>query len=822
MAALAACTALQAKPARPGKGVYTQPDGTTLMVELHGNGASHWATDASGNMLSLDANGFYRISSFRNSAKRSFAKRAERSLRSKIRPSGEVHIPVLLVEFQDVAFSYDNPQEMFDALLNQEGYSYGGAMGCAGEYFRENSLGAFSPVFDVLPPVTLEKNMAYYGANTSSDEDRAPELAVLEACEALDDEVDFSGYDHDGDGFIDLILLYYAGYDEAEYGPADAIWSQQGSAQDSSFPKVVNAVFDEKQLRGYICTSELASSSGTRLSGIGSTIHEMGHAMGLPDFYDSDGSDNGIAGGMYNYSVMCMGLYNNGGITPPYFNALERIMLGWMDAIPPIPDGQLNLPPVQENAAFMIPSATEGEYFILEARDANGWDSDLRAGLLLYHIDMSERVIDDGITARFLWEDWENSNIINAYGDHPLAYIIPSSKPASLNYLGGNYGVVFPGASSRTFMDPLDWDGNITEVKLAEMSASSALVVKGHGTAIIGSVKNQDGSAVAGAMVRSNLSESIVTSGIDGRFILDLPDSTGTDLPFTLSVSADGYRKTASDGVLAGRSAYMSVSLMKKGESSAVTLKKWDDSAERIFYPLPTRTYGDCMGAVKFNVRDLFPYVGRRIDSISFSIYINDGSADSVYAIVDFGNERVLTREVQDPVFGVNETNVVDVSDADLRIPDGTLVFIGYGVKGSTYVYPLAATLTGHQDNSYFGHLDLESSVWEPMYSTRSKTGFMDLILSADVSEVPFPSSLSDMGYACIDTGKGLWKEGDVYTPSLKESLLKPESVEWFFDGEAIEGESVTLTAGLHTVTAAVTYSGGRNENLKARIQVEQ
>ena len=87
-----------------------------------------------------------------------------------------------------------------------------------------------------------------------------------------------------------------------------------------------------------------------------------------------------VAGGLYSYSTMCSGPYNNNGRTPPYFNAEELIMLGWMDGYTEIESqGSLTVTPVQNRVAYRIPTSTDGEYFVLECRGKTGWDSALDA-----------------------------------------------------------------------------------------------------------------------------------------------------------------------------------------------------------------------------------------------------------------------------------------------------------------------------------------------------------------------------------------------------------------------------------------------------------
>ncbi|MBO4341395.1 MAG: M6 family metalloprotease domain-containing protein [Bacteroidales bacterium] len=809
---------LAAKPAKRQVGTVLQSDGSRISVILHGNGDFHYATDASGRLLETDALGFYRLS-----AARKVQEPSTRRFKSPaIGTLGEVHIPVIPVEFANVSFSFEDIGQMIYALLNQPGYSFDGASGSVRDYWYENSGGRFTPVFDVLPVVTLEKNISEYGRNVQN-RDRAPELALYEACLMLDDDTDFSVYDRDQDGILDMVIYIYAGYDEAEHGPADAIWSRQDNAQESSNKTVQNAMFDGKKLGRYICTSELSGNSGEVFTSIGTTCHEFAHALGLPDFYDTNQALDGLAGGMYSFSLMGMGLYNNSGKTPPYLTALEKKMLGWLDDIPLLPEGTVSFAPVQLGGAYMSPSGTEGEYFIWEARNGSGWDAPLPKGLLVYHIDASERIVGE-LPASSLWEDWMTYNNLNALAEHPCAYLIPSSDHASKNYVGDISGIPFPGVSNCVFMDVTDWEGNETEYQVADISSGesgvSAFVYKGHGPVIAGKVCGIDGQPVQGVIVGADIAEIVAATDRDGRFILDLPEGS-RDLPYRLTAFREGYRKAAEDGVLEGRSTYHPVTVMKMGESTPVVLRKYDPSVTEQFFTLPSDNYGDCMGAVRWTSEELFPYVGRRLEEVVFDNYVLGGEAEAVYVIVDIGTERVLTAQVENPALGRLETNVVDLSSYDIRIPDGADIYVGYGIKGASYKYPLAACERGHKDGSWFGKLDLNSSAWERMQSVKSTNGYMDLILSASVAEVPEYEDMGRMGYATIDAVSGGWMEGDTFELKLKKGSADPLSIEWLFDGSVINDGRVSLSRGVHTIEARVQYSLGRKENLKLKIAVE-
>lgn len=463
--------AANAVPARPGKFKYRQPDGSTLAVTLHGDEFGHWYVDESGNKLIADSKGFLKhvgdseISRIRSNAaaSRSAINRTRRVNRANT--TGTSHIPVLVVQFQDVKFRVAEPATKFDNLLNQEGYTYLGATGSVRDFFVDNSMGQYTPSFAVFGPVTVSGNCADYGEN----EDVAS--IILEAAAQLDDEVDFSNFDGDGDGQVDMVLVYYAGYNEAEGGPSSTIWPHQYSVSSSQ-------TFDGVRFGSYFCTSELKGNSGVRFCGPATTCHEFSHSLGLPDFYDTDYQDNGMAGGTYDFDTMCSGPYNNDGNTPPYFNAEERLMLGWLDEIVELPSrGNISLPAISNDSqiAYKSPSSISGEYFVYECRKKQHWDAHIpEEGLLVYHVDKSSTKVSIGnysVTAFELWDNWGWYNKINANGTHPCFYIIPAAAqnykssssyygdPSSgLNY-AGNAGYTFGADSDYNSYTPVDWSG---------------------------------------------------------------------------------------------------------------------------------------------------------------------------------------------------------------------------------------------------------------------------------------------------------------------------------------------------------------------------
>ena len=80
------------------------------------------------------------------------------------------------------------------------------------------------------------------------------------------------------------------------------------------------------------------------------------------------------------------------------------------------------------------------------------------------------------------------------------------------------------------------------------------------------------------------------------------------------------------------------------------------------------------------------------------------------------------------------------------------------------------------------------------------------------------------MGYNYIaDPGNGSYKAGDVFDLILIETSgnRRPASTtDWYFDGEQVSTESVTLTKGTHTVEARFTTAAGKTKIVELELSV--
>ncbi|MDE5642138.1 MAG: hypothetical protein K2I56_01465, partial [Muribaculaceae bacterium] len=205
--ALCTTSEMHAVPAFPGTRTVVQPDGSSIELRLLGDEYGHITVEAtSGIPLAMDSDGYWRPSGadMRSALASRRAKAASKAAKVAKVPSfpksGEVRSLIVLVEFPDIRFSIEDVRREFHEMLNLPGFDRREHIGCAADYFREQSAGRFSPIFDVYGPVTADRQASYYGENDANGNDMRVHSLAIEICRKLDSEIDFSEYDLDNDG----------------------------------------------------------------------------------------------------------------------------------------------------------------------------------------------------------------------------------------------------------------------------------------------------------------------------------------------------------------------------------------------------------------------------------------------------------------------------------------------------------------------------------------------------------------------------------------------------------------------------------------------
>ena len=290
----------------------------------------------------------------------------------------------IMLNFTNEDFDTDHNQSYWAQMLNST------TSNSMRTYYREVSYGMFDVEVDVVGPFQSSHTLEWYGEDgTGRDNANGPIYEMArEAVQLADPTVDFSKYDGDNDGDIDALFIINAGPgQEGGGGPygSDAIWSHQSV--------IVPGEMTDEGVWAWVYTTEPDNGR------VGVFAHEFGHVLGLPDLYDTDGGGSGgnsAAAG--DWDIMAGGSWNGGGNTPAHFNAWSKDKLGWVDPIIVTSDvslTQIEIPPYWNNSVvYKIwahdPSTNTVEYFLIENRQKEGYDSALPGeGILIWHINES-------------------------------------------------------------------------------------------------------------------------------------------------------------------------------------------------------------------------------------------------------------------------------------------------------------------------------------------------------------------------------------------------------------------------------------------------
>ena len=286
---------------------------------------------------------------------------------------------------------------------------------------------------------------------------------ITEACKALDSKVDFSIFDNNGDGEVEFLYCIYAGYAESSGAPEYTVWPHQWTLAATN--KVMT--LDGVKINTYAASSELAFSASTegangpQLDGIGSCCHEFSHCLGLPDFYDTTGRYYSNFGMDY-WDLMDYGCYNNEGYVPIGYSAYERDFMGWRKLQTLTERGHYSLEALTSGGVGykVVNNANSNEYYILENRQAEGFDSGIfNSGMLIIHVDYSADI-------------WSSNEVNNNLARQRYT-IIPADNKALPSYRANSW------AEYHNSLRGDVWPGTTGNSELTDTSTPAATVYTG-------------------------------------------------------------------------------------------------------------------------------------------------------------------------------------------------------------------------------------------------------------------------------------------------------------------------------------------------------
>ncbi len=331
---------------------------------------------------------------------------------------------------------------------------------------------------------------APYARSTVAETDAGRQNLIKEALNSYEAQGhDFSQYDNDGDGAIDYFCVFWSGPhgDWAEFW-----WGYYTWFGDSTYR------LDGKRLTSYSWQWELYNyPSGTFTPS--TIIHETGHALGVPDYYDYDDTV-GPDGGVGSLDIMD-GTGDH--------NCFSKFMLDWIS--PTVVAGgsrtiSLRASGLYPDAALFMPGASGGifeEYFMVQNRNRAGNDTGLFTGsdgLVVWHVD-----------ARL--NSWQTDFLYdNSYTDHKLLRLMEADgleeiETWSVNADAGDYYKAGASFGPLTFPNTSRYGGGATAMLLTSITGTTTpmglTIIFEDAPPVVGIVSPVEGQTVYGTLAVS-------------------------------------------------------------------------------------------------------------------------------------------------------------------------------------------------------------------------------------------------------------------------------------------------------------------------------
>ena len=372
---------------------------------------------------------------------------------------GTNYMPVLLIDFSDYPH-YFEASHFYDVMFGPEGDGQTWFRGL--RYFYERSShGQLILDGDILGWYRAKHPRTYYHPddNNGYPESGARQAELLnEAVTAFDQSgTDFSKFDNDGDGYVDQLTVIWSG-PNGDW--ATFWWGYQTWWGDSP-------VIDGVRFGSYSWQWERGYYFGTEPPlpeywDAGVVVHETGHALGIPDFYDYDGNV-GPQGGVGGMDIM-------GGWSGEH-GCYSKYVLGWLNPLVAsgnLDDELLEKAHLTPDAVLFMPGydpvSPWSEYFMAQHRVREELDTTLpNDGIVIWHVDATVR--EGG------WTRYDNS-----YTDHKLLRLMEADglEEIEQGIAGANAGDFYlPGFTfgPETVPNTNAYDGTPTGMVVNDMLA---------------------------------------------------------------------------------------------------------------------------------------------------------------------------------------------------------------------------------------------------------------------------------------------------------------------------------------------------------------
>lgn len=368
--------------------------------------------------------------------------------------TGTNKMPVFLIEFPD--YLHTNTWASISNRIFGTGTPSEFPIESLRQYYIRSSYSNLFLEGTVFDWYMMTNSRAWY-TNEFGSGNYAVAKMIEEVAKFWDHAHDYSQYDNDGDGRVDYFAVIWAG-PHGEW--ASFWWGYQSSVW------AMNLTLDGVQFYDFSWQWETYSyPNGAFEADV--IIHETGHALGLPDYYDYDG-DIGPDGGVGGLDMMDGTRHDHG--------ALSKFMLEWLT--PTVVTGALNSHVMNPSATYpeavlimpgLTGATTYTEYFVAQNRFRVANDTNLPSnGMLIWHVDATPDASGN------------NFRYNNSYTEHKLLRVVEADgwEEIERDYWGDAGDFYNTGESFTPDTNPrsVRYNGAETLVSITNISQSGTQV----------------------------------------------------------------------------------------------------------------------------------------------------------------------------------------------------------------------------------------------------------------------------------------------------------------------------------------------------------
>ncbi|MAH91277.1 MAG: hypothetical protein CMA11_05855 [Euryarchaeota archaeon] len=311
--------------------------------------------------------------------------------------------------------------------------------------------------------ITTNHGIADYGHDVNGENDIgrkgvSPHILAQEIVEKIKDDVEWSTYDLNDDGWVDRFLILHCIKPQEDGNDKTSIWSHF-----SSIEEVVDLP-DEMKISHYTIASQYSSNN------FGTVMHEMYHQLGAADLYAvHDSTVNQVWKGVGDWDIMASGNWNGNGAWPalPTTPSIELIggqrhqemQLEWLPGID-CSGPKFEFQGLSEGGNSLKIPIGDMEYIWVEYRSDSGFDSHLPGnGILVLQQDLKSGDVEDNLINSHPERAW--LKVIEADGEQNLVGGTNEGEASDLFWENDTFGA--DGIIIRNRDGILvDWTANIT------------------------------------------------------------------------------------------------------------------------------------------------------------------------------------------------------------------------------------------------------------------------------------------------------------------------------------------------------------------------